>query len=224
MPEQQKKIFGFDVDQCWDYENGFYLTSQITRLAKVLTHYELYKLIMRIPGHIVECGVYKGASLIRFATFREICEASFARKIIGFDAFGQFPKQEDKADNEFVKIFDEAGGEGIPREELEKVFALKKIDNVELVQGDILETIPEYISENPEMKIALLHIDVDVYAPTKVILDNLYDKVVRGGIIVFDDYSLVAGETRAVEEYFSDYDVIIERLPNSYRSTFIRKK
>lgn len=47
-----KKIFGFNIDKQWDYENGFYLSSHITRLSKVLAQYELYKSIMTLPGHI----------------------------------------------------------------------------------------------------------------------------------------------------------------------------
>jgi hypothetical protein len=45
-----------------------------------------------LPGNIIECGVFKGASLIRFATFRYILEAPFSRKIIEFDTFGKFPE------------------------------------------------------------------------------------------------------------------------------------
>ena len=58
-----KNFMGFDPEKCWDYENGFYLTSHINRLLKVLAKYELYKSIVGLPGHIVECGVYKGLRL-----------------------------------------------------------------------------------------------------------------------------------------------------------------
>ena len=101
-----KKLFGFNIDQQWDYENGFYLTSHISRISKILAHYELYKSIINLPGHIVECGVYKGASLIRFSTFREALENQYSRKIIGFDAFGKFPEQDDENDSKFVKQFE----------------------------------------------------------------------------------------------------------------------
>jgi len=38
-----KSFLGFETEKCWDYENGFYLTSHVTRLSKMLAHYELYK-------------------------------------------------------------------------------------------------------------------------------------------------------------------------------------
>ena len=73
--------------------------SHVTRLSKMLAQYELYKTIIGLPSHVVECGVYKGASLRRFATFREILENPYSRKIIGFDAFGQFPVGDEDAAN-----------------------------------------------------------------------------------------------------------------------------
>jgi hypothetical protein len=88
---ESDEIFGFDFRKSWEYENGFYLTSPSSRIAKSIAHYELYKKITGLPGEVVECGVFKGASLIRFATFREMTESQFSRKIIGFDAFGKFP-------------------------------------------------------------------------------------------------------------------------------------
>jgi hypothetical protein len=220
----EKSIFGFQTDQQWNYENGFYLTSHITRMAKLLAHYELYKSIINLPGHVVECGVYKGASLIRFSTFREIMESPFSRKIIGFDAFGKFPGQENAADQAFVERFEREGGDGISKEELQKSFALKSLSNIELIQGDMCDTIPHYIEAHPELKIALLHVDVDVYKPTAVILKNLYDRVVKGGIIVFDDFGTVAGETKAIDEFFADHDVRIEKLPISHIPSYIKKK
>ena len=217
-------LFGFSVDQQWDYENGFYLTSHMTRLAKMLAHYELYKSVVNLPGHIVECGVYKGASLIRFATFRAVLESPYSRKVIGFDAFGKFPSQERPSDQEFADMFERQGGSGISVEQLKEVLAHKSFENFELVQGDICDTIPKYLSEHPEPKIALLHVDVDVYEPSVVILNNLYERVVRGGLVVFDDFGTVAGETKAIDEFFAGKDVQIEKLPISHIPSFIRKK
>ena len=56
----------------FEYENNFYLTCDNNRISKIITQYELYKRVSTIPGHIVECGVFKGTSLVRFATFREL--------------------------------------------------------------------------------------------------------------------------------------------------------
>ncbi|NOR69674.1 MAG: dTDP-6-deoxy-L-hexose 3-O-methyltransferase, partial [Methylomarinum sp.] len=148
----------------------------------------------------------------------------FSRKIIGFDAFGEFPKQKEQTDAKFIQEFEGVGGFGISVEELETVFSHKSFKNYELIKGDIVDTIPEYISEHPELKIALLHVDVDVYAPSVTILENLFEKVVRGGLVVFDDYGTVSGETRAVDDFFVGKGVQIEKLPISHIPAYIRKK
>jgi hypothetical protein len=219
-------FLGFDTEKCWDYENGFYLTSHVTRLAKMLAHYELYKMIVGLPGHVVECGVYKGASFLRFATFREILESPHSRKIIGFDAFGEFPREGEDADNRaFIERFSAQGGDGIARDSLLEVLAYKRFENVELIQGDICSTVPHYVTAHPALKIALLHIDVDVYRPTKVILEHLFERVVAGGVIVLDDYGTVAGETQAIDEFCSkaERELLIQKLPISHVPAYIRK-
>lgn len=221
--ESRQELFGFDLARLWDYENGFYLTSHVTRIGKALAQYELYKSIVGLPGCIVEAGVYKGASLIRFATFREVLESPYSRRIVGFDAFGAFPAQDDEGDRHFVQRFEQAGGDGIPRAELDRVFAYKRFDNYELIAGDVLETVPAYLERHPELKIALLHIDVDVYKPSAALLEHLYDRVVRGGLVVFDDYGTVAGETRAVDEFIANRALTVEKLPLSHIPAFLRK-
>lgn len=205
----------FDQSKMWDYEIGFYNTSSVSRIGKLLAHYELYKRIVHLPGSIVEGGVYKGSSLIRFATFRELLENTHSRKIIGFDAFGKFPTErlELKEDKKFIESFENAGGDGYSVEQIKKLLELKKIENVELVKGDVVKTIPEYLKKDSALRIALLHIDVDVYEPSVAMLDHLFDRVVKGGLIVLDDYAKVIGETQAIDEFIKDKDLKLEKLP-----------
>lgn len=217
-------IFGFDTEKSWDYENGFYLTSSSKRLAKAMAQYELYKSILGLPGDVVECGVFKGASLIRWATFREALESQNSRMIVGFDAFGKFPASGDARDRKFAVAWEEAAGTGISMDELTTVMNQKGFQNYVLDMGDICETVPQYVHDHPQMKIALLHVDVDVYRPTKTVLDHLYDKVVRGGLIVFDDYGTLPGETQAVDEFFAGKDVLIEKLGIGHIPSFVRKQ
>lgn len=219
-----EKLFEFETENQWDYENGFYITSHVNRISKLIAHYELYKSIIHLPGHLVECGVYKGASLIRFATFRDMLESPHSRKIIGFDAFGKFPRQQEIQDDKFIDHFEGAGGDGIDIDELKKIFSYKNFQNYELVVGDILDTLPRYVEKSPELKISFLHIDVDVYKPSLCILNNLFDRVVAGGVVVFDDYGTVPGETTAVDEFMTGRAETIEKLPIAHIPSFVRKK
>jgi Macrocin-O-methyltransferase (TylF) len=214
-----------DTSKRWEYENGFYLTCDITRISKILAHYELFKVVAGLPGAIVECGVFKGASLTRFAAFRELLGSPYSKKIVGFDTFGAFPETDYAPDvavrEEFVAA---AGRESIGVSQLEEVLEQQGTQrNVELVEGDILETVPAYVEQHPELRISLLNLDTDVYEPARVILEHLYPRVVPGGVLVVDDYGTFPGETHAVDEYFLHAPVTIEKFPFAMTPCFIRK-
>lgn len=220
----ESMISKYDETKAFDYENGFYLTSGISRMSNILSHYELYKRIVELPGDIVELGVYKGGSLFQFAAFREILENEKARKLIGFDVFDEFPAAHNAGDKVFrEKWITETRGDFLTKDEIQRSLSYRNIGNTELIQGNIEETIPVYLEEHPYMKIALLHIDVDIYEPTVTGLTYLYDRVVRGGIIVLDDYG-VAGETEAVDEFIKGKDINIKRLSISqHKPSYIQK-
>lgn len=208
----------FDERNCFDYENGFYLTSETYRMGNIMAHYELYKKILELPGDVIELGVFKGSSLIQFATFRELLENEKSRKIVGFDIFGEFPQAERvESDKKFVDNWNQQfGGEFLTKDDIYKSLELKKIHNVELVKGDICKTITEYLDNYPHTRISLLHVDTDIYEPAKAGLEQLFDRVVRGGVIIFDDYATVEGETKAIDEFFADKDYIIKKFPFSH--------
>lgn len=204
-----------DID-VYEVENSFYLRSHPSRMAKLLAHYELYKKIIGLPGAVLELGVYKGASFMRFASYRDLLENSYSRPILGFDAFGSFPTDgvQEVADQTFIEKFEAAGGPGISRESLEGLIAAKGYANTTLVEGNIFDTIPAYLEKHPALKIAFLHLDVDVYEPTAFALDQLLPHMARGGLVVFDDYGLVQGATRAADEVSTRLGVTINKLSN----------
>lgn len=215
-----------DFARAFEYENNFYLSCDITRISKILAAYELFKMAIDLPGHIVECGVFKGASLSRFAIFRSLFGNPFAKRIIGFDTFGKFPaaKYEDDIPCR-AKFVQSAGDESIAVEQLTEVLNRRAIgQNVELITGDIIETVPAYIRAQPQLKISLLNLDTDMYEPAVTILHNLYPRIVRGGILILDDYGTFPGETRAVDEYFDGKDVVIRKLPFAMTPCYIRKQ
>ena len=215
-----------DFDRPFDHENNFYLTASPARTAKMLAHYELFKKSVSLPGAIVECGVFKGASLMRLAVFRNLLETQASRKIIGFDIFGKFPDTAYEDDKQKLKSFwEEAGRESISKDGLYDALNRQEISkNVELVAGDVLETIPAYLKEHPELRISLLNLDTDVYEPAKCIMENLYERVVPGGIIMLDDYAVWAGETNAVDEYLEGKNVKIHKLPFAATPAYIIKE
>lgn len=217
-------INNFDTDKMFDYENGFYTTANESRFGKLLAQYEIYKKIIGLPGAIVECGLFKGNSFFRFAHFRDIFESIYSRKLIGFDTFGKFPKTNFAEDEKYVNNFiNSAGEKSIKIKEIRRVMKYKNIQNYELIKGDIINTVPQYCSDNPHLKIALLHIDTDVYEPAVTILQNMFDRVVKNGIVMLDDYATFPGETKAVDEFIKDRNLLVQKLSISHIPSYIVK-
>jgi hypothetical protein len=213
----------------WKYENLFYLTSDKKRILKLLDHYEIYKKILNVKGDIIECGVFKGASLIRFLTFRDLIEKKHKRKVIGFDAFGKFPHpkkyyKNNKADKVFAKRHDNNIGLGINIKLLKKYLKKKKLTNYDLVKGDVLKTLPNYLSKNKKLKISLLHLDLDVYEPTRFALDTLYKNISKNGIILLDDYTHIKGATLAVDEFIKKNKLKVYKVSKNGRPYYFQKK
>ena len=215
-----------DYSKSWEYENNFYLSCDQTRISKLLAHYELFKMVNHLPGHVLECGVFKGASLTRFAAFRDLLGSPFSKQIIGFDTFGTFPDTLYPADIAVRERFiNDAGTQSIGADQLREVLERQGTGrNLELVEGDITVTVPKYVETHPELRISLLNLDTDIYEPAKIILEYLYPRIVRGGLLVLDDYGTFPGETDAVDEYFADRAVKIEKLPLAMTPCFIRKQ
>ena len=212
--EHEKKV--------WDAENLFYLNAKTSRLGKFIYHYEIYKKIIDIPGDILEFGVFKGASFSRFLSFRTILENQDSRKIVGFDDFGTFTVKGTKDDRNFAKKFNNMLGKGIDQKKLEKLLKKNKHNNFELIKGDVVKTLPTYLNRNKGFKIALLHLDLDIFRPTKYVLEKLFSRMQKNGIILIDDYSEIYGATKAIDDFLKKKKLKVEKLSYYKRPSFIK--
>jgi hypothetical protein len=183
-------------------------------LSRFLMHYELFKLAVDVCGSFVECGVYRGSSLLTWAKLFEIFRpGDRSRKVIGFDNFQGFTSIHEK-DGPLVKESSKELGGWNPSAHYEEL--LKHIDlfqedcfiprarnRIELVVGDICVTAPKWVQENNGVRICLLHLDCDLYEPTMAALNAFYPLVVNGGVVILDEYGMSqwGGEASAFDEY-----------------------
>ena len=189
----------------------------------MIAHYELLKLSSNIPGCIIECGVFKGVSLIRFATFLKLLKKS-NKKIIAFDTFGKHTTTNISTDHKRRKKLLAHGKEAISEKQLISILKRKGLEkNIQLIKGDITETVPRYLKLNPKLKISLLNLDVDFYEPSMSILKNFYPKLSKGGILMLDDYGIWDGETMAADEYFADKKIKIRKSLFSQTPSYVIK-
>jgi hypothetical protein len=214
-----------DLSKAFEYENNFYLSCDNSRIAKLIAQYELFRMAADVDGSIVECGVFKGVSLVRFAHFRAIAGLQDTKAIYGFDTFSDFPSSDYEPDNELLaKFIDSAGSRSISKDQLHTVLEAKGIsDNVSLIDGDVNETVPEFIEKNPGFQISFLNLDVDLYGPSKVILENFFPLISPGGILLLDDYGKFPGETKAADDYFRNASVEIKQFQFARSPSYIIK-
>lgn len=162
----------------------------------------------KLPGCIVECGVWRGGSMMSVA--RTLLETGDIRDLYLFDTYagmttptdldvdylgvpaeGQF--REAQADDHVDWCY--ASIDDVRQNVLSTGYPA---DRVHFIKGDVLGTIPQ-----ADMgEIALLRLDTDWYESTKHELDHLYPKLVEGGILIIDDYGHWQGCKKAVDEYF----------------------
>lgn len=207
-----------------DIWRNFPLYTRRTFLKRFLSHYELFQRTINLPGDIVEFGVYRGTSLMSWANFLEVRNMGDRQKrVFGFDNFAGFGEltEEDGADDETVgKVSGGFSSEDFeaPLRDVINIFDKDRFipykDRVVLIKGDIEETLPRFVEENPGIRISLLHFDVDLYRPTLLGLELLWDLVVPGGVVAFDEYGLAPweGESKAVDEFFAGRDITLQRF------------
>ena len=208
LPERRRpsEQTGLDMD-IFKIENTFYLQAHPNRLSKFLAHAKLYEMSLGLPGHFAELGVFRGASFMRFRKLARLFHPDHARKFIGFDVFGKFPAVDFAPDDRILsEQRKEYGDVGISRDQLMELLQAQHLaDNVELVAGDIRETLPAYLDARQEMSFAFVNIDVDLYEATKVALELMYPRVVSGGVIAVDDYEGFPGAKKAIDEFLEQH-------------------
>ncbi|HLG55066.1 MAG TPA: TylF/MycF/NovP-related O-methyltransferase [Vicinamibacterales bacterium] len=191
-------------------------------IGKFLARYEIFKKILGVNGSIIECGVLHGAGLLTYAKLSSLFEpANHVRKVVGFDTFAGFPSIADKDSSGTSSHLEVGGLSGSSLDDVAAAVALydtnrplSHIQKIELVQGDLTVTAPQYLKDNPHLVVALLYLDVDLYEPTLAALRTFVPRMPKGAVIVFDELNarMFPGETLAVDEALGIRNLRIERF------------
>jgi len=190
-----------------DEVSKFTLTSpeRIVSLIRAVKHIEKNK----IDGDIVECGVWKGGSIMAILKVLKDLN-SFDRNIYLYDTF-EGMSEPTEMDESFKG--ESATTAYLTKNEfwnrIECLSPLQEVQNnvktinyptakIHFIKGKVEETIPNI--KIPD-KIAVLRLDTDWYESTLHELEYLFPKLVKGGIIIIDDYGHWQGCKKAVDEY-----------------------
>ena len=224
-----------EYERYWDESAGTNnvklenFTKYVTRetLTKFLTRNEVFLKQLHVNGSIVEMGVARGVSLMTWAHLSAIYEpVNYLREIIGFDTFTGFPEISDKDGKKGTKSEHTIkGGFRVERnmqKDIERAIEISDITRflghipkTRLVAGDIMKTLPEFLENNPHLVVSLLHLDVDLYEPTRLALELLVPRMPRGAVILFDELNMrqFPGETLATLETVGISNLSLTRFP-----------
>jgi hypothetical protein len=192
----------------------FTMTSpeRIVSLVRAVDYIEKNK----ISGDIVECGVWKGGSMMA-ALLSLIENGSKSRQAFLYDTYEGMsePTKEDrsfKEDSALKAYIDKTSY----WERIKCFSTLEEVQNnlsainypnnkIHYIKGKVEETIPGDIPD----EIAILRLDTDWYESTLHELNYLYPKLTDGGVLIIDDYGHWKGCRKAVDEYFQKHNIQI---------------
>jgi O-methyltransferase len=215
-PEERAEFADIDTDFWPLYDECREET--MTPIARLYDLYKTVEYIVQagIPGAIVECGVWRGGSMMMIA--KALTKfGDTGRTLQLFDTFEGLPYPDDID----VDVFDiTAKAQWKPemakgaRSVVEANMAATGYLTVTYHEGRVEDTLANEALE----QYALVRLDTDWYASTKVELEVLWDRIVPGGVLILDDYGHWKGCGQAVDEFFADKAVKMNRVDYSCRT------
>lgn len=170
-----------------------YMSSAMTTARDLIDRVALLDFSMqeaRLQGHVVEFGVFKGASLQQLASLTP-------ETVHGFDSFQGLPED--------WTYFQKKG-----RFSLNGAVVSLPERNVAIHPGWFDQTLPGWMAANDGV-MRLIHVDCDIYSSAAYVLETLQPRIVSGTVIVFDEYLNYPGweqhEFRAFREFIQKHGI-----------------
>ena len=185
-------------------------------LYKYFKIFEIVTSVSKINGDIIEFGIWKGNNLIFMKKI--IDYLNLKKNIYGYDWFRGLIEFE-KYDKKIIKK-KYIGSESL----VKKLIKLQNLKNVKLINDDV----KNFRSHFKKKKFCLVYLDLDLYKPTKSILEVIDEYIVKYGLIVFDQAqkSEWVGEKKALNEFYKvnkkKYQLI--KLNKNFSPDIILKK
>lgn len=201
-----KSIVSFPSDS-----SLFISKPQNPQSKRLVTYYELYKLIKHLDGSIIKCGITSDEAFSYFSFFKQMNQYK-NQPMVAFEknpSIFEIAKFNDDQQEVLAVKNTHTKQIGAAQQNLVQKGLAEKI---EFVPGLLSNSIPEYLIENPELKIALLTIDIDDFESTLTAMQYFYPRIVSGGILIMNNYYKKSEENMAIQEYFMGEEVIVRHF------------
>ena len=175
----------------------------------------------RIAGDMLECGVWKGGSMMLLASTL-LSLGDKERTLYLFDTYEGHPKPASAHDvdlwgnramdqwADLRKTDETSDWAKVSIEEVRDNMARTgyPMDKVKLVKGMVEKTA----ASNVPRALSLLRLDTDWYESAKVGLETFWPRLVKGGLLIIDDYGHYQGQRKAVDEFFAERPQLLHRV------------
>ena len=227
-----KRIGSYDdsfAPDVGDEENDIYKIVKPFTMTGISTILNLISVVQyltenEIEGDFVECGVWRGGSMMAVAMVLKNIN-KMERDLFLYDTFTGMVEPTEKD-----RQFDGKAAAQVWREVSDGAWCNASLsdvknnmssteyppDKIHYIEGKVEETIPQIAPE----KIALLRLDTDWYDSTKHELEHLYPRLTSGGILIIDDYGHWSGSKKATDEFFArqQFKPLLNRINYSVRT------
>lgn len=191
--------------------------------AQLFAYYELFDKVKFLPGSILEFGVFYGNGLFTWLNLLEtFIPLDRGRKVFGFDDMKGYKRELKTLDVGGAKYIEDLRGDyELKKEIIERLVAAHNSDNLVpydqrciIYDGDVKKTFKDFRDQNQGVRVCLANIDLNLYEPTKYVLENIWDILVKGGIVILRGYGSKPweGESLAVDEFFKEKDCRFETI------------
>lgn len=197
--DPSKNYFFISPTSDWFYDKKYKITNinQTFSVPRQKNLQEILKLTIGLKGDYYEFGVFEGKTSYLICDF--IKKNSPESYFYGYDSFEGLSNPCQFDGTHWSKNDLKASMNVVDKK-------LKEFDNYKIIKG----WLPDTLQKKKITNIAFAHFDLDLYEPTYETLKLIYESVVTGGILLFDDYGLSTcpGVTKAVNDFFEVNKII----------------
>ncbi|BBW92217.1 hypothetical protein PS1M3_23040 [Pseudoalteromonas sp. PS1M3] len=198
-----------------DFIYHFPLYAGQVNIARLITFYEIYKLVINISGSIADIGTWKGASLLTLAKLSSLLEPHSNTELYAYDWFkGTQTESDNKQNNEIIY-------QG-SRTDLEELIALQGFtDRITVNEIDLSRDTSSYFECNNWLRFKLIFMDCGIKSVLEHSLPQFWGKLSNGGILILDHYNHPSSpyESDVVQSLIGDrtiHQLPFSRSPTGY--------
>jgi hypothetical protein len=224
---ERRKAFSakYGERELWSVIDHWPLYSGVSNLARQIAIADIFRSTLTVPGHIAEFGSWRGANVMYLAKLLRIFDSLGSKQVHCFESFeglSTFTPQDGASESERGRY------KGSYQELVDAIELYDMQDDILIHKGLVQDTLATTLAAQPELTFSFVYCDVDLYEPTKLILEQMDERLAKGGVFVLDEYNdeSYPGETMAVREFLASTKntYSMEYLPHARQPNLVLRK